>query len=223
MTTSTAIDLRSLVGSQLDSYVAAGYPALAGIDESAFRDLAQRAIESADLAATPDAAPSVPGLPALLVVTSVLIAPELRVPLLHVKGSDVPGIVDKNHDSDARKGLGHYVPRDGVAVPDAPMYIAMGIERGDEFRDIAPRDALPVIATRGRSPLTIDEGISLAAVAPELLVKNHCFMLAGSTRGDKRVPALWIADKAPKLGWCFEGVPHSWLGVASVERRELTA
>ena len=99
------------------------------------------------------------------------------------------------------------------------MYVALAVERGDEYRDVAPRDALPVIASRHRSPLTIDEGISLAAVAPHLLVKNHCFMLAGSTRGDKRVPALWIAEKAPKLGWCFDGVPHSWLGVASAGNR----
>ncbi|MFS8641238.1 MAG: DUF5701 family protein, partial [Symbiobacteriaceae bacterium] len=85
---------------------------------------------------------------------------------------------------------------------EGPQRLARaGIERGDEFRDVAPRDALPVIAGRGRSPLTIDEGISLVTVAPELLVKNRCFMLAGSTRGDKRVPAVWIAEKAPKLGW----------------------
>ena len=84
---------------------------------------------------------------------------------------------------------------------------------------VAQVDALSVIASRGRTPLTIDEGLSLATVFPELLVKNHCFMLAGSTRGDKRVPALWISERAPKLGWCFQGVPHSWLGVASARGR----
>jgi hypothetical protein len=45
------------------------------------------------------------------------------------------------------------------------------------------------------------------------------FMLAGSRRGDRRVLALWIPEKAPKLGWCWEGNSHSWLGVASAERR----
>lgn len=206
---------------QLDTYVDLGYPELAGLTEDAFREAA-----SAAMSAAPDrvseakaSAADGPGLRALLVVTSALISPEARVPLLRLPGSQRPGIVDKNHDSDARRGLSHYVPREGADVPDEPFYIVLGIERGDEFRDVAPREALPVIAGRGRSPLTIDEGISLATVAPELLVKNHCFMLAGSTRGDKRVPALWIADKAPKLGWCFEGVPHSWLGVASVADR----
>ena len=202
---------------QLETYVGLGYPSLAGLSEDAFRELASAAIAAAGSA--PDAGSGKAGIAGLLVVTSALIAPEARVPLLRLPGSTKPGIVDKNHDSDARKGLGHYAPRPDVMVPDAPIYVALGIERGDEFRDVAPRDALSVIAGRGRSPLTIDEGISLASVAPELLEKNHCFMLAASTRGDKRVPALWIADKAPKLGWCFDGVPHSWLGVASVAKR----
>lgn len=214
MTTSTAAAIS--LEQQLETYISLGYPALAGLTEGAFRDAAAPAVAAVSAVAS---APNEPGLPALLVVTSALISPEARVPLLRLPGSDIPGFVDKNHDSDARKGLSHYVEREGVQAPEGPFYVATGIERGDEFRDVAPRDALPVISGRGRSPLTIDEGISLLTVAPELLVKNHCFMLAGSTRGDKRVPALWIAEKAPKLGWCFEGVPHSWLGVASASGR----
>ena len=34
-----------------------------------------------------------------------------------------------------------------------------------------------------------------------------------------RVPALWIADRAPHLGWCWENNHHTWLGVASAETR----
>ncbi len=219
----TVPDIRTTLMSQVDAYVAQGYPALAGLSESRFRSMAQRAIDAADAGAKA-ADSAAPGneensLPALLVVTSEVIAPHLRVALLRLEGSSLPGIVDKNHDSDERKGLSHYVPRAELKVPDARMYVLRGVERGDEYRDVAPREALPQVAARGRTPLTIDEGISLVAVAPHLLVKNHCFMLAGSTRGDKRVPALWIADKAPKLGWCFEGVPHSWLGVASAVAR----
>ena len=40
-------------------------------------------------------------------------------------------------------------------------------------------------------------------------------MLSGSRRGDRRVPAMWISARAPKLGWCWDGNPHDWLGVAS--------
>ena len=33
--------------------------------------------------------------------------------------------------------------------------------------------------------------------------------------GDKRVPALWVSARRPRLGWCFQGAPHTWLGSAS--------
>ena len=193
---------------QVDAYVRAGYPRLAGLDETAFRALAAPLV---DLAADrPDA---------LLVVTRALVHDESRVPLLRLAGSNKPGILDKNHASDARAGLSYYVPREGVEVPDAPLYLLVGVERGDEYRDVAPAEALEAITARGRTPLTIHEGLSLVTVAPELLVKNHCFSLAGSTRGDKRVPALWISAGAPKLGWCFDRVPHTWLGLASARER----
>jgi len=54
---------------------------------------------------------------------------------------------------------------------------------------------------------------------PSLLEKNKCFMLSGSRRHDRRVPALWISERAPKLGWCWDGNPHTWLGVASAGGR----
>lgn len=196
------------IENQIDAYVRAGYPALAGLDEAGFRRLAAPLVDVA--AGRTDA---------LLVVTRALIDDEARVPLLRLAGSDKPGILDKNHASDARPGLSHYIPRAELAVPDAPLYLVLGVERGDEYRDVSPTEALEAIASRGRTPLTIDEGLSLATVAPEILVKNHCFSLAGSTRGDKRVPALWISDGAPKLGWCFDRVPHSWLGLASARER----
>jgi hypothetical protein len=51
------------------------------------------------------------------------------------------------------------------------------------------------------------------------LEKNSCFTLAGSRRHDRRVPAMWISERAPKLGWCWDGNPHTWLGVASAAGR----
>ena len=47
-------------------------------------------------------------------------------------------------------------------------------------------EALPVILGRGRTPLTIEEGIAVVTHAPQLLEKNRCFMLSGSRRGDRR-------------------------------------
>ena len=112
-----------------------------------------------------------------------------------------------------------FAPLPELGVPNLPAYLLVDVDRGEEFRGVAPEDALPVIRSRGRTPLTIDEGIALATQAPHLLEKNNCFMLSGSRRNDRRVPALWISSNAPKLGWCWDGNPHDWLGVASGARR----
>jgi len=202
--------------------VALGYPVLAGVTDQAYRALAAPAIAAAaevTAVASDQVGPGVTHVPALLVATRALISDEARVPLLRLDGSEREGILDKNHFSDARRGLEHYVPTADVDAPAAPFYVAIDVERGDEFRDVTPQNAVAALAERGRTPVTIDEGLSLVAAFPASLQKNHCFMLAGSSRGDRRVPALWIADKAPKLGWCWNGNPHSWLGVASVGSR----
>ena len=73
-------------------------------------------------------------------------------------------------------------------------------------------------------------------IDPEVLERNRCFMTSGSRRAgsrpgrlDARVPALWISNGtgrdgrerrgAPKLGWCWAGNRHTWLGIASVGSR----
>jgi hypothetical protein len=108
---------------------------------------------------------------------------------------------------------------DTVEVPDALVYAVAGVQRGDEFLDVRPSEAAPVIAERGRSMLTIAEGISFLHAHPQALEKNRCFHTGGTRGGDPRVPALWIADRAPHLGWCWWNNHHTWLGVASAETR----
>lgn len=121
-----------------------------------------------------------------------------------------------------------FVPVPELEIPAEP-YRLTGVERGDEYLNWSPNEALPVIADRGRTPLTIAEGVALLAAHPELLEPNRCFMLLGSRCGDKRVPALWISGGtgkdgrerkgAPKLGWCWAGNRHTWLGHASAASR----
>jgi hypothetical protein len=191
---------------QTDRLVALGYPALAGMPEAAFRELVAPLEEYAATAATPY----------VLVVTRELVRPEDTVPLLRLVGSERPGRVDRNH---AEGDLATYSPLEELAVPASPAYLLTGVQRGEEFCGVKPEEALPVIRGRGRTPLTIDEGIAVVTHLPELLEKNRCFMLSGSRRHDRRVPAMWISEKAPKLGWCWDGNPHSWLGVASAAER----
>src|SRR5688572_23571855 len=113
-----------------------------------------------------------------------------------------------------------YDPLPELELP-GPAYLLVDVDRGEEFCGVRPEEALPVIRDRGRTPLTIDEGIAVVTHEPRLLEKNKCFMLSGSRRHDRRVPALWISDRAPKLGWCWDGNPHTWLGVASAGARSV--
>jgi hypothetical protein len=124
-------------------------------------------------------------------------------------------VVDRNH---APGDLATYEPLPELEVPGA-AYLLVDVDRGEEFCGVRPENALPVIRDRGRTPLTIDEGIAVVTHEPRLLEKNACFMLSGSRRQDRRVPALWISERAPKLGWCWDGNPHTWLGVASAGSR----
>jgi hypothetical protein len=123
---------------------------------------------------------------------------------------------------------------DGLDLPDAPLYLVEDIDRGDDMRDWSPDEALPEITSRGRTPLTVHEGISWLLHEPTMLEPNHCFMTIGSRKRtpkglDARTPALWISGGtgrdgkaragAPKVGWCWAGNRHTWLGFASARRR----
>lgn len=203
---------------QADALVELGYPALAGLDEAGFRALIEPLhIALADAVADGlDLTLSASRVPFVVVVSGALIPPAVRQGLTRLAGGSRPGIVDRNH---GEEGLEAYAPIDAVSMPDAPIYLLLGVERGEEFCGMRPKDARAVILDRRRTPLTIDEGIALVTLFPEVLEKNKCFSLAGSRRGDKRVPAMWISDKAPKLGWCWNGNPHDWLGMASAAGR----
>ena len=199
---------------QRDRLVSLGYPALAGLSSGEFTE----AVEPLRmLVASSDHVPlTTSDVPWVIVVTPGLIDPELLVPLLRLDGGTLPGVVDRNHGDD---GLSPYAALSELNVPEGGAYLLFGIERGEEFCNVRPEDALPVIKGRGRTPLTIPEGIALVTHFPELLEKNKCFMLSGSRRGDRRVPAMWISAKAPKLGWCWDGNSHTWLGTASAGGR----
>jgi len=108
---------------------------------------------------------------------------------------------------------------EGLNLPDADSYELVDVDTGIDLRNVTPDDALPRILEAGRSPLTVEEGIALIAQHPEALGRNAGFSLLGSRCGDKRVPALWISKGAPKLGWCWAGNPHTWLGSASCAAR----
>lgn len=155
--------------------------------------------------------PEIPHGEGIVVLPHALAPVQEVIVRLSLPGSSKPGIFDRNfEDPDL------YAPVDPSVPTDRP-YRIQGFDPGTEFRGVPPREALPMLGPR--HPATIEEGLAAFLADPTVLQRNACFSLAGSTRGDKRVPALWISQGAPKLGWCFAGAPHSWLGLASIERR----
>ena len=112
-----------------------------------------------------------------------------------------------------------FIPIDAVELPGAPAYLAIDVDLGAGSRNVPPEDALNAILETGRSPLTLDEGVALVLQQPEVIARNWGFSMAGSRRGDQRVPAFWISEGRPKLGWCWDRNPHTWLGTASCARR----
>lgn len=150
-------------------------------------------------------------------VESVIVGSGLRpaeaIALLELDGRC--GFTDMDADDLAR-----FEPIDEITIPSRSGYRIADVDPGAEYLDVTPDDALPRIAAAGRSPLTIEEGIALVAENPWLLRERRCFSLLGSRCADRRVPALWVSkDGRPRLGWCWAGNPHSWLGSASCAAR----
>ena len=172
--------------------------------------------------------PDVPTGEGLLVVhPSTMVAADLAVKL-QLNGK--PGFVVEDMTD-----LADFVDRPEVDVPSRPFYVASDPQRGDEMANWSPDEAMPAILAADRSPMTIHEGLSWLLQQPETLERNRCFMTIGSRkpkprgRYDARTPALWISNgtgrdgaankDAPKLGWCWAGNRHTWLGFGSVASR----
>ena len=165
---------------------------------------------------------------AVLVVHPRLVAASRLAPLLERDG--LPGFV-----VDDLTDLDEFVPIESVDVPDRALYLVHDVDRGDDLRGRSPKEAMVTIRERGRTPLTVSEGISWLLQDPARLEPNHCFMCIASrkpkARGglDARTPAIWISGGtgrdgrgrrgAPKVGWCWERNRHSWLGFASAGAR----
>jgi hypothetical protein len=193
-------DVRAVFDRQVENLLAKGYPELAGLDEDAFLDRV-RPLEERLSEVSPG------GLFAVVV--------------------DVP-----RHEAIARveldgKGgftrmeaadLERFAPLEGAAPPAAP-YLVADVDTGAATLNVTPDAALDTILGEGRSPLTIDEGLAVVTHHPEVLRTRNCFSMLGSRCGDRRVTAMWVSGGRPRLGWCWAGNPHTWLGSASCAGR----
>jgi hypothetical protein len=218
----TSFDPAAEFDRQVRTLTELGYPKASGLDLEGFAALVDplraTAVASTDASYDDDHAPDPEAgrVPFVLVVTRDVVPIEETMPRTTLHGGKLPGFVDHSFEPGA---LERFVATKETALPDQRAYLLLGIERGEEFCGAVPREAMATIAERGRTLLTVEEGVALITHFPQVLVKNKCFSLGGSRSGDRRVPAVWISQKAPKLGWCWEGNPHTWLGMASALHR----
>lgn len=112
-----------------------------------------------------------------------------------------------------------FQPLPDLALPNTLAYLLVDVDTGYATRNITPTAALTIITEAHRSPLTLHEGVAVLAHYPDAISRNNGFSLLGSRCGDRRVTALWISKGKPKLGWCWAGNPHTWLGSASCAQR----
>ena len=197
---------------QAERLVALGVHERAGLPAAELRSAADRAADGALLVVHPSLAPA-----------------SALAPLLELGGKQGFVVADMT-DVDA------FTPVPPVVLPDGPVYAVAGLDRGDAMANWSPDEALPAIVGDGRTPLTLPEGIAWLLQCPDVLARNACFMTIGSRlrrpdgRLDSRTPALWISNGtgrdgvarrgAPKVGWCWAGNRHTWLGFASAARRD---
>jgi hypothetical protein len=197
---------------QLHNLLQKGYPEAAGMLEEQFINTIGRLREKAAGLTAPEADPDKGELPFVIVIKSSMVSTEKAMALVNREGKN--GVI-----SMAPAAPADFKTPGSVKIPDGPAYLLADIDRGKETLNIRPVHALEIIKKNNRSPLNIDEGMAVITQYPDFLKKNNCFSLLASRRNDKRVPAIWISESRPKLGWCWDGNPHTWLGSASAGGR----
>jgi hypothetical protein len=189
---------------QVDALVTAGLPA--------WRDLADECFR-AWLEPLRDLLPTLPR--GTSGIRFVVVVPDAPVRQVLGAARTVGGAGFTTMDDD---DLDRFGPLAELAVPATP-YLLLDVDTGPHTLNQPPAVAEPGITAAGRTPLTIAEGLAVLVSDPGVLRSRNCFSLLGSRAGDKRVPALWVSARRPRLGWCYQGAPHTWLGTASCAGR----
>jgi hypothetical protein len=201
--------LRSEFDRQVENLIRKGYPELAGLEERVFL---QRV------------APLRQRLPGLAegdgearIAFVIVISGELVSPDEAMVGVELDG--KRGFTRIAADDLSGFTPLEGLELPAGSAYLVADVDTGGATLNAAPAEAIRSITRENRSPLTIDEGIALITHYPEVLGTRNCFSILGSRCGDRRVTAMWISGGSPRLGWCWAGSRHAWLGSASCGKR----
>ena len=204
--------LRKEFDRQVENLIRKGYPKVIGVTAEEFTKHLKPLKEGIGELAIQESEAEGGRIPFVIVIKSDWVAADLAMPLIDLGGTKgFIGMYPVQPNS--------FEPIEGLQIPDGMAYLLVDIDTGKGTLNITPNDALKMIEKENRFPLTIDEGVALVTHHPEILRNNNCFSLLGSRRGDRRVTALWISKGKPRLGWCWAGNPHTWLGSASCGSR----
>ncbi|QWB27295.1 MULTISPECIES: DUF5701 family protein [Streptomyces] len=214
--TTAVLPVLPALSAQAERLIETGVHEIAGLSAAEIRTYAADAeasvgSEGALLAVHPDRAPA-----------------SALAPLLRREGKPGFVVVDMSD-------VDEFAPT-GVELPDAPLYVLTGLDRGDHMSNWSPDEALPALTEQDRTPLLLAEGIHWVLQQPAALDRNLCFMTIGSRLRkpngtfDARTPAIWISNgtgrdgrerrEAPKVGWCWWNNRHTWLGFGSTTGRK---
>jgi hypothetical protein len=199
---------------QLENLIDKNYPKIAKFGIEAFREKVVPLRSKLEGLQLPDIDLDKGSLPFVIVIKNDLVHTERMMEMVKKDGKNGVTIL-RPYTAENFKVI------DEMKIPRSEAYLLVDIDRGKENINLPPNEAMNLIKSAGRSPLTIDEGIAIVTQFPDFLMKNNCFSLLASRTGtDKRVPAIWINNKKePNLGWCWDGNPHTWLGSASCIKR----
>ncbi len=209
---------------QAATLVRLGVAAAAGLSADEFARAADDLVKVAGTA----------GDGALLAMDPARVPPSWLASRMRLPGHDDPA-AKEGFVVDDLTDLDDFAAIESITLPSGPLYLVVDPRRGDEYANVSPNEALVELTARRRTPLLISEAVTWALQTPQVIAPNHCYMAIGSRIGkadgslDSRTPAVWISGGtgrdgrarkgAPKVGWCWAGNRHTWLGIASAAGR----
>ncbi|MFC3773004.1 DUF5701 family protein [Paenibacillus sp. GCM10012303] len=197
---------------QVRNLINKGYPGIAGLSDDEFRKQLEPLQERLPHLEYIEAGSPHSSIPFVIVIRNDWVDSEKAIQLVQRQGKSGFSVLDLDD-------INRFKPIEDIRLPSGSAYLIVDIDTGRETLNATPNDAIQTITGQNRSPLTLEEGIALITHYPDVLMKNNGFSLLGSRGSDRRVTALWISGGKPKLGWCWAGNPHTWLGSASCRYR----
>ena len=203
------VELRSEFDRQVNNLLLRGYPERAGLREDEFlQHIVPLEEKIPQLRTGADKA----RVAFVIAVSNELVPRDEAMTLVELDGK-------RGFSTMEADDLERFAALEGMGIPLGSAYLVADIDTGAGTLNVTPDEAITTIARENRSPLTIDEGVALITHYPEVLKTKNYFSMPGSRCGDRRVTAMWISEGTPRLGWCWAGNPHTWLGSASCGSR----